>query len=696
MTFDIEILKGETYLITVGEKDRQKRSVHMRSMTLEEIDFLLRDIPSFFPNHMSPTMKESYLSSMMHEIRSKLSVEQIEDDFDQWEALKNKLERKISRAIVQAGESVGVICAQSIGERQTQLSIAGDTPIVYCQEGTWIRHHTIGSIVDSLLETRRGVTLEDHESQVYPCWDSDEFKISMVRSDGHVCIARIVEWSRHRNHGMLMTLRTESGRYVTSTLSHSHLRRNHEGKIVPILGSDVRIGDEVPFYSIDPSVVEFETACQVEWERVDSIVYKMDHDNVWVYDISVEGNQTFQLANGLFVHNTLNSFHQSGLAVTTVVTGVPRFLELLNATKDPKMVSNSFEFREKDIQSLSECRERIGSQLVQTHFHEVIMEDKIHVMEKPDEYWYTAYEILYGSAFRAFSSCISFTLNKERLYERKVTLLQIQEAIEKQYQDLRCVISPLHVAQIDVFVETRSIREPSDNLQRSLFEHRHPVDIYLTQVVLPKLMELKIAGIANIHHYYYQKTKEDRWRIETEGANISEILSLPFVHQPTVRSNHMWDIYQIMGIEATRQFLIDEFTKVVSSDGTFINPSHIFLLVDIMTYQGTINSISRYGMKREEMGVLTRASFEESLDQFCKAGCYAEMDPIRAVSAKIMCGKRSSIGSGICHLRMDWNKMKRVSSTTKPQEHTQPYQEETTRKEEDITKNHSGSIDHEI
>ena len=36
---------------------------------------------------------------------------------------------------------------------------------------------------------------------------------------------------------------------------------------------------------------------------------------------------------------TLNSFHSAGLAIQTVVTGVPRFSELLNATKNQKSVS---------------------------------------------------------------------------------------------------------------------------------------------------------------------------------------------------------------------------------------------------------------------------------------------------------------------------------------------------------------------
>ena len=56
----------------------------------------------------------------------------------------------------------------------------------------------------------------------------------------------------------------------------------------------------------------------------------------------------------------------------------------------------------------------------------------------------------------------------------------------------------------------------------------------------------------------------------------------------------MWEIYEVLGIEATRQFLLEEYTDVVSSDGTFINSCHIELLVDIMTSFGSINSIRNW------------------------------------------------------------------------------------------------------
>ena len=119
----------------------------------------------------------------------------------------------------------------------------------------------------------------------------------------------------------------------------------------------------------------------------------------------------------------------------------------------------------------------------------------------------------------------------------------------------------------------------------------------------------------------------------------------------------MWEINELMGIEATRQFLIDEYKSVVSSDGTYINDRHIKILVDIMVQHGVICSISRYGMKRDNSGPLTKASFEQSLDNFIKAGFYGEKDNLSSISANIMCGKVSNIGTGMCDIMQDFTNL---------------------------------------
>ena len=55
----------------------------------------------------------------------------------------------------------------------------------------------------------------------------------------------ISELSRHPPHGSLIKITTQSGRSVTTTLSHSHLRKQGDS-IVPILGKDLKLGHRIP------------------------------------------------------------------------------------------------------------------------------------------------------------------------------------------------------------------------------------------------------------------------------------------------------------------------------------------------------------------------------------------------------------------------------------------------------------------
>jgi DNA-directed RNA polymerase beta' subunit len=286
--------------------------------------------------------------------------------------------------------------------------------------------------------------------------------------------------------------------------------------------------------------------------------------------------------------------------------------------------------------------------------NDLVISEKIFVEDKVEEFWFGAYETVYNNQFRYYSSGMTFMLDIEKLFKYKILMSHIKDKIESIYSDVCVVISPIYIGQLDIFIDTNEIVVPEQETLPIFLKTKNHIEIYLEEIVKIKLLEIEISGIKNIKNYHYQLI-DNNWWIQTQGSNFIEILSLSFVDHSSITSNNMWDIFYIMGIEATREFLIEEFTNVVSSDGTFINPSHIILLVDIMTFQGTINSISRYGMKKEQMGVLSRASFEESLDQFCTAGFYSEKDFIKSVSANIMCGKRSGIGSGHCSLRMNWD-----------------------------------------
>ena len=148
-----------------------------------------------------------------------------------------------------------------------------------------------------------------------------------------------------------------------------------------------------------------------------------------------------------------------------------------------------------------------------------------------------------------------------------------------------------------------------------------------------------MCGIPGVKNFFYNKytpigSVKQHWMVETQGSNFIKLLAHKKIKTDILVSNNMWDIYQTLGIEAAREFLIDEFMNVVSSDGTYINKRHVMLLVDMMTFSGSITSISRYGVKRDQAGPLAKASFEESLDNFLKAGVFGDIESTRGISCK--------------------------------------------------------------
>jgi DNA-directed RNA polymerase beta' subunit len=343
--------------------------------------------------------------------------------------------------------------------------------------------------------------------------------------------------------------------------------------------------------------------------------------------------------------NTLNTFHKAGMTEKSVVAGVPRFEELLNATENPKGICCTVYFK-RGTESIQSLRKVIGHSIVELTFKTLATEMKV-VMNKKPEKWYKSYAALYGDEFMEYKHCISITVDMRILYEYSLTLRKIATILESIHSEIHCVCSSSSIGRIDIFVDTECV-VIDDNILYVTEENKE--EIFLDEVVKPKLRQIVICGIQGIKAIYYLK-KDGEWLIETDGSNYRKLLSHPDVDETRTVSNDIWDMYSVLGIETTKYALFQEFELLMSG----INHCHIKLLVDKMTYTGRICSISRYAMKKEEAGPMSKASFEESVVNFTNAAVYGEKESTRGVSASIICGKRAKIGTGICNLMIDIN-----------------------------------------
>jgi DNA-directed RNA polymerase beta' subunit len=347
--------------------------------------------------------------------------------------------------------------------------------------------------------------------------------------------------------------------------------------------------------------------------------------------------------------STLNTFHKAGQSTKQVTVGVPRFNELLNCTKNPKIVNCKIFFKNGN-KTVQELRETISYNFVCLTLKDISKSIEVKI-DKEYEDWYDTYKIVYNDKFASFSNCISIKLDYEIMYKYRLNIMHIVKIIESEYDDLHCVFSPLDKERLDIFVDVSNIQFTEDRLLFVTPENAH--EIYLEECVQPILEKITICGIPGITSIFYTNDNGE-WYIETEGSNFKKLLGNDIIDMTRLQSNNVWDIYNTLGIEASREFLIQEFSSIMEG----INTCHVKLLVEKMTYSGTISSISRYTLRKDESGPMAKASFEESTDNYIKAAFNCDLEKIHGVSASIICGKRAKLGTGFMDLKININQLK--------------------------------------
>ena len=164
------------------------------------------------------------------------------------------------------------------------------------------------------------------------------------------------------------------------------------------------------------------------------------------------------------------------------------------------------------------------------------------------------------------------------------------------------------------------------------------------------LNNINIRGIKNISKVLLRKEpglieyKDGKyeplqiWVLDTVGSNLLDTLALDYIDVNKTYTNSVTEMYRTLGIEAARQSIYNEFLEITEKDGTYINRHHLGLLTDRMTYSYKMISIFRHGINNDDIGVIAKASFEETPEMFLKAARHAEFDKMHGISAKVMCG----------------------------------------------------------
>ena len=95
-------------------------------------------------------------------------------------------------------------------------------------------------------------------------------------------------------------------------------------------------------------------------------------------------------------------------------------------------------------------------------------------------------------------------------------------------------------------------------------------------------------------------------------------------------SNSVMECLSVLGVEAARSTIAREIGLVMGDMG--IDPRHMALLADVMTYKGEVLGITRFGLSKMRDSVLQLASFEKTPDHLFEAAANMKSDKIEGVS----------------------------------------------------------------
>jgi DNA-directed RNA polymerase beta' subunit len=423
----------------------------------------------------------------------------------------------------------------------------------------------------------------------------------------------------------------------------------------------------------------------VVWDEIVDLIY-LEDPKTFVYDFTVPGTESFMVDDCIMVHNTLNTFHLAGVAAKSNVTrGVPRLKELLKVTKSPKAISLTVylkpEFRENKEKARETCQDLELTLLRDVTTRAAIYydpKDEDTIADESDKELIAFYKTFEKSTLEEGEGeedvwsrwMLRLELDRERLFAKNISMEDIAFVLRQRFDDEVHLIysdfnSPRLIMRIRLPAIAKSGLDDLANLKK--FVNRLLNGIVIRGVT--GIKSVKFREDKDLLEYKDGKyEKVTQYVLDTDGTNYQAVMSHPMVDGRKLVSSHVHDIFENLGIEATRAVLLNEIITLFEAAGADVNFRHPGLLCDVMTRAGKLMSADRYGINKNDIGPLAKASFEETEKILLRAAVFGEVDPVTGVSANIMTGQVIRGGTAFSQLLLDENALMRLQENLPPVE----------------------------
>lgn len=174
---------------------------------------------------------------------------------------------------------------------------------------------------------------------------------------------------------------------------------------------------------------------------------------------------------------------------------------------------------------------------------------------------------------------------------------------------------------------------------------KEDTELFLRVQLVKRLVpNIPIRGYAETSRAIIKTDDHGKNALLVEGYGLRNCMTTQGVNGLATRTNSVMEMRDVLGIEAARKTIIDEISLVMGDMD--IDPRHMQLLADVMTYKGEVLGITRFGLSKMRDSVLQLASFEKTPDHLFEAAWHMKRDKIEGVSECIIMGQSMSQGTG--------------------------------------------------
>jgi DNA-directed RNA polymerase III subunit RPC1 len=314
---------------------------------------------------------------------------------------------------------------------------------------------------------------------------------------------------------------------------------------------------------------------------------------------------------------TLKTFHFAGVASMNITLGVPRIKEIINAVKDISTPIISAK--------LINSRSLVSARIAKGKLEKTLLGDIAYYVKE---------------VFTPKGCYLSIKLDTTAIEN-----LRLEINAEKVKQAIilngKLKLKEKHIQIIRV----------SDKLRIESSETSRDKLYFSIQELKSKLPKVMISGIPTIERAIINEDeKTNKFSLVIEGYGLKEVMQTNGIDFRYCTSNHIMEAEEVLGIEAARRTIINEIKYTLKEHGIYVDPRHISLVADVMTFKGQILGITRFGVSKMRDSTLMLASFEKTADILFDAAFRGSYDPIQGVSERIIMGKPVALGTGLCSL----------------------------------------------